>query len=77
MKTWIEVDGTEAPAAVTRVDPATAATVSGKVFFEGDLPRARRLAMDAEPACGALHTKPVFSEVVVPNDNKTLRYVFV
>ena len=71
------VDGTEAPAVVTRVDPATAATVSGKVFFEGDLPRARRLAMDAEPACAGLHTEPVYSEVVVPNDNKTLRHVFV
>ena len=72
-----EVGGTDAAAAVTRVDPATAATVTGKVFFEGDLPRARRLAMDAEPACAALHTAPVYSEVVVPNDNKTLQHVFV
>ena len=71
------VDGTDAPAVVTKVDPATAAKVTGKVYFEGDLPRARRLAMDAEPACAALHTEAVFSEVVVPNDNKTLKHVFV
>jgi plastocyanin len=72
-----ELPGAEATEAVTRVDPATAATVTGKVFFEGDLPRARRLDMAAEPACAAQHTQAVYSEVVVPNENETLRHVFV
>ena len=62
---------------VTTIDPATAATVKGKVLFEGDLPKVRRLNMNAEPSCAALHKKPVYSNVVVPNENKTLRHVFV
>ena len=61
----------------TTIDLATAATVKGKVSFEGDLPKARRLNMNAEPSCAALHNKPVYSNVVVPNENKTLRHVFV
>lgn len=65
------------PVAVTKIDPTTAATLKGKVLFDGELPRSRRLAMDAEPACAAMHTEPVYSEVVVANDNNTLRHVFV
>lgn len=62
---------------ITTIDLTTAATVKGKVLFEGDLPKARRLNMNAEPSCAALHKKPVYSNVVVPNENKTLRHVFV
>jgi len=71
-----ETAATEAPAGPP-VDPATAATVTGKVVFKNGKPRANRLRMDADAACAALHGQPVFSDEVVINDNGTLRYVFV
>lgn len=60
-----------------RVDPATAATVTGKVAFAGSKPTARPIRMDAEPACKGLHTSPPAAEDVVVNSNGTLRYAFV
>ena len=56
---------------VTKVDPATAASVSGKVNFTGKSPVRARLIMDAEPDCKALHSAPVTSEEVVVNSNGT------
>ena len=68
----------EAPAAaVTKVDPATAATVTGKANFSGTAPKPVRLVMDAEPDCRGLHSAPVTSEEVVVNSNGTLANVFV
>jgi len=67
----------ESAGPVTTVDPATAATITGKVSFEGEKPKGRQIRMDAEAACAALHKEPVFAEEVVVNDNKTLQYVFV
>ncbi len=73
-----KVEEGPAPAATTAaIDPATAATVSGKVVFKGTPPRRNRIRMDAEPNCVALHKEPVYAEEVVVNDNSTLRYVFV
>lgn len=62
---------------VTTVDPATAATITGKVAFEGEKPKPRQIRMDAEASCAALHKEPVYAEEVVVNDNNTLQYVFV
>ncbi|MFN8008285.1 MAG: carboxypeptidase regulatory-like domain-containing protein [Terriglobia bacterium] len=62
---------------VTKVDPATAATITGKVNFDGEAPKPRQIRMDAEASCAALHKEPVYAEEVVVNDNKTLEYVFV
>ena len=62
---------------VTAVDPATAATITGKVSFEGEKPKPRQIRMDAEASCASLHKEQVFAEEVVVNDNKTLQYVFV
>ena len=64
-------------AAVTKVDPATAATVTGKVSFAGSAPKAVRIDMSAEPDCKGLHTTPVASEEVMVNSNGTLANVFV
>lgn len=68
-----------APAAgpTAAIDPATAATIKGKVAFEGSAPKPRRIRMDAEATCMGMHKDPVYSEEVVANDNGTLRYVFV
>ena len=68
-----------APAAAPSapVDSATAATITGKVSFEGTKPTMARIRMDAVPACTEAHKAPVYSEEVVVNDNGTLRDVYV
>ena len=68
-----------APAAAPSapVDAATAATITGKVSFEGTKPTMPRIRMDAVPACTEASKEPVYSEEVVVNDNGTLRYVYV
>lgn len=68
----------EAPAAVEdfKVDPATAATVTGKVSFEGDPPKAPRINMSAEPDCAKLHSGPVHSDAVTLS-NSSLQHVFI
>ena len=63
--------------AFTKVDPATAANITGKVSFTGTAPKPVRIVMDAEPDCKGLHTAPVRSEEVVVNTNGTLANVFV
>jgi predicted small lipoprotein YifL/plastocyanin len=65
-----------APAAAP-VDPATAATITGKVSFEGAKPTMPRIRMDAVPACTEANKEPVFSQEVEVNDNGTLRDVYV
>ncbi len=64
-------------AAVTKIDPATAATVSGKTSFAGKGPARPRIDMSAEPDCKGLHSAPAQSEEVVVNANGTLANVFV
>lgn len=50
------------------IDPATAATVSGTVKFEGAAPRATRIRMDADPVCSKAHSSAVTTaEVDVAN----------
>lgn len=51
--------------------------VSGKVTFEGDPPKRKRLRMDADPVCAASHDGPVLAEEVVVGDGGGLQNVFV
>ena len=62
---------------VTQVDPATAASITGRVAFTGERPRQIRIRMDAVPACTEANSDPVFVQEVVVNDNDTLQNVFV
>jgi plastocyanin len=61
-----------------RPDPASAATITGKVSFAGRKPAPKPINMAAEEAeCLRLHkSKPVEQDVLV-NDNGTLANVFV
>jgi plastocyanin len=59
------------------VDPATAATLTGKVSYIGPKPKLARIRMDAEAACAALHKAPVYSQEILLNDNGTLRAALV
>ena len=53
-------------------------SVSGKVVFEGDPPKQRKLKTQADPACHEMHVEePLLSETVIVNENGTLRNVFV
>jgi len=68
----------EAPAAVTKVDMATAATVTGRVAFKGTAPKMQLIDVSSEPTCQAhAQSSPVSTQNVVVNDNGTLRYVFI
>ncbi|HEX7120323.1 MAG TPA: carboxypeptidase regulatory-like domain-containing protein [Longimicrobiales bacterium] len=59
------------------VDPATAATITGRVVFEGAPPAMDPIDMSEEPTCAGKHPNGAFTEQVVVNDNGTLRNVFV
>ena len=53
------------------------AVVKGSVAFEGDVPKARKIRMDADPFCQKAHTSGATSEEVLVNENGTLKNVFV
>ena len=77
-ETPAEAPQTAAPAGeLTTVDPATAATVTGKIILEGEAPKPVRLNMGADDDCKSMHDGPVFSEQVVVNEDGTLQNVFV
>ncbi len=59
------------------VDPATAATVTGKVTFEGTAPKAPPINMSAEPDCSKLHSGPVQPDIVAIGAGGALQNVFV
>ena len=59
------------------VDPATAATIVGKVNFKDGKPRRAPINMGADAACKAMHTSPQLTEEEVVNDNGTLRWATV
>ncbi len=56
---------------------AMAATVSGKVNFEGTAPAVEKIGADADPACQMVHPDGISSEETVVNPNGTLKNVFV
>jgi plastocyanin/predicted small lipoprotein YifL len=63
--------------APTPIDPATIATVSGTIKFEGSKPRLAKLMMDQDPVCMQKHSGPVLAEDGAVNDNNTLPNAFV
>ena len=59
------------------VDPATAATITGTVVFDGKAPERTPIKMNADAICAQQHSTPVLMENVVVNANNTLKNVFV
>jgi len=60
------------------VHGADSASITGKVSFDGTPPKPKKIKMDADPQCAAMHAdSPAFYEDVVVNDNGTLKNVFV
>ncbi|MCX6622152.1 MAG: carboxypeptidase regulatory-like domain-containing protein, partial [Acidobacteria bacterium] len=60
-----------------KVDPATAALVTGTITWSGRRPAKKPVDMSEDPACVAAHKKGRFDGPVVINSNGTLANVFV
>jgi plastocyanin len=54
-----------------------AATIEGIIKFEGQAPKMKELAMDADPVCAALHKTPIVSESLVLGEGQTMANVLV
>ena len=60
------------------IDEATAATVTGRVLFEGTAPKMQLIDVSSEATCHTrAESEPVYTQNVVVNSNGTLRHVFV
>jgi plastocyanin len=59
------------------VAPAGAGSVTGKVMFAGVRPQPKKIDMDEDPECAALHKAHVYDQSDVVNGNRTLANVFV
>ncbi|MEB2360738.1 MAG: carboxypeptidase regulatory-like domain-containing protein [Bryobacterales bacterium] len=68
---------TTAPGGAVWTPTGDEGTLTGKVAFQGQAPKFRAIAMDADAVCAAKHSKPVYPEAVIVNSNGTLRNVFV
>ena len=68
----------EAATAAPVIDAATAATVTGRVVFDGTPPAMQVIDLSSEEVCHhSAEASPVYTENVVINDNGTLRNAFV
>lgn len=56
---------------------AFAATITGKVLFQGTAPVPQTLKMDADPNCLMIHPNGVNADDIIVNANGTLKDVFV
>ena len=69
---------TAKPVEYFHVDPATAGTIRGKVFFKGALPAKKAIQMDSEAGCSAAHGgRPVYDDAVLTGKNGALVNAFV
>ena len=56
---------------------AEAATITGTVKYEGEIPKFKEIKMDADPVCLTHHTGPVYPQTLVVGDGNTMGNVFV
>ena len=66
-----------APTETYAVDPAVAATVTGKAVFHGEPPDLRPINMGGDQDCKGTHDGPIYPETMVVGENGELRYAFV
>lgn len=59
------------------VDPATAASISGSVSFQGTAPEPQPIDMSEEPTCAEKYEGQPMTDAVVVNDDGSLKNVFV
>ncbi len=66
------------PPAYFKVDPATAGAITGKVTFHGKVPPARKIDMDEDRQCAAIHKgQPVLDQSVAASRDGSLANVFI
>lgn len=56
---------------------AQAATITGTVKYDGEIPTFKEIKMDADPICLAKHTDKVFPETLVVGEGNVMANVFV
>ncbi len=54
-----------------------AGSVAGKITYEGAIPNLRPVKMDADPGCVSKHSKPVTPDILVLDENRGMKYIFV
>ena len=54
-----------------------ASTITGTVNFDGKVPALKPLAMDADPACKKMHSKPAPNEMLVLGSGNTMGNILV
>ena len=66
------------PVEYYRVDPATAATVTGRIVYRGPRPARKIISMDADAKCEAANgNQPVYNEPILTGKGGGLANVFV
>ena len=66
-----------APPAYFKVDPATAGAVTGKVVFKGKIPPHKKVDMEEDPKCAALHKSAVYDDSIAAARDGSLANVFI
>ncbi len=56
---------------------SAASSITGTVTFAGKAPVLRPLAMDADPVCAKMHSKPAPSEMLVLGSGNTMAHIMV
>ena len=59
------------------VDPAQAATISGKVVYKGEVPPAEEIDMSSEPECAKVHSGPILSQRLLVDETGGLANAFL
>jgi len=69
----------EAPAApkVEAFVPIKGASISGQVKVKGDVKKRKKIKMDADPKCAAMHAEPPLMEDIVVDANGNVQWAFV
>ena len=70
-------EGAPTAEAVSPVDEATAATITGRILFQGTPPPEEKIDMSEEPDCADMYPEGAYTQRVEVNPDGTLKDVFV
>jgi len=56
---------------------ASAATITGTIKYDGEVPKFKEIKMDADPVCLTHHTGPIYPQTLLLGEGQTLGNVFV
>ena len=74
---WFLAAGLVAAAAVWPAAAPFASSVTGTVTFDGKVPTLPPIAMNADPACAKMHSKPAPNEMLVLGSGNTMGNILV